>query len=440
MSESVVDYDVIVVGGRPAGASLAARLGQQGLRVLLLERSTLPSLPGASSPIIYGSAMRLLDEIGADEAEYARNTPQLKRMINVTPDFHTVMPVPMVHGRDYAYGIDRARFDYAIWQAALRQPTVDGQDGTSVIDLHWEDGRVAGAVIQDADKVRCTIRARIVVGADGRFSTVARKVGAQSRDHYEDNPTSLLYAYWQGAQPWQDGLPAAIAYSEGTGFGFLMMESADDSVLVAIEGRADLLESGGKAEQHYIDLIRSAPPIWSRLQSAHMITGVHGMRKVGNLYREPGGPGWALVGDAYHQKDPIDGQGIFDALMTARLLAEAIGRWQTGRMTWEAALAWYDAAARAETMPMYKATLERVRSALYAEVPAWVPKQASQTLLRWLMEDRLVQEDLGAMLVRQLDPRHVMSAPVVIGALMRGPLRDLSRRLDSELARIPTRR
>ena len=47
------DYDVIVVGGRPAGATLAARLGRQGLRVLLLERATFPSAPAASCPVIY---------------------------------------------------------------------------------------------------------------------------------------------------------------------------------------------------------------------------------------------------------------------------------------------------------------------------------------------------------------------------------------------------
>ena len=66
------NYDVIIVGGRPAGATLAARLGRQGLRVLLLERATFPSAPAASCPVIYPATMRLLDEIGADEREYAR--------------------------------------------------------------------------------------------------------------------------------------------------------------------------------------------------------------------------------------------------------------------------------------------------------------------------------------------------------------------------------
>src|SRR5690349_15226383 len=111
------NYDTIIVGGRPAGATLAARLGQAGLRVLLLERATLPSAPAASCPAIYPATMRLLDEIGADEAAYAGGTPRLRRMLSeVRDDFRISIPLPMVHGRDYLYAIDRARFDAALWQ------------------------------------------------------------------------------------------------------------------------------------------------------------------------------------------------------------------------------------------------------------------------------------------------------------------------------------
>ena len=89
--------DVIVVGGRPAGATLAARLGMLGLRVLLLERDSFPSAPAASCPVIYPSTMRLLDEIGADEADYARDTPRLREInTQIRDDFHTSIPIPQL--------------------------------------------------------------------------------------------------------------------------------------------------------------------------------------------------------------------------------------------------------------------------------------------------------------------------------------------------------
>ncbi len=431
------DYDVIIVGGRPAGSTLAARLGMVGVRVLLLERAELPSLPGASSPIIYASTMRLLDEIGADEAAYAHNTPKLHFMVNDSPGMKMKLRIPHADGRNYAYAIDRARFDDALFRNAQRFPSVEAWDGFAVTDLLWEDTQVAGIVGHGSDKVKRTLTANVVIGADGRFSTVARKVNAQTRDEVTAHPTSLLYAYWRGAR--QTDEPCAMAYGENNGYGLLIMDSADDTVCVCVEGRAGILESEGDAEGRYLDLLRRTKPVWERLEGGTMVTSVRGMRKVGNLYREPGGQGWALVGDAYHQKDPIDGQGIYDAVYTAKLLAQAILRVRAGELSWEKALAWYDASARAETYPMYQSTLERVRGTLYSDTPEWLIRLGTLTFGRWILEDALVQERMGLMLVRKVAPNDVITLPVTIGALLRGPLRDLSKRLGAEIERIPSR-
>ena len=102
-------YDVIVVGGRPAGATLAARLGQAGLRVLLLERAMFPSPPAASCPAIYPATMRLLDEIGADESIYANHTPKIRRLVTeIRDDFRVTIAIPALFGRDYLLR-DRSR-------------------------------------------------------------------------------------------------------------------------------------------------------------------------------------------------------------------------------------------------------------------------------------------------------------------------------------------
>ncbi|MCS7070117.1 MAG: hypothetical protein NZM00_01315, partial [Anaerolinea sp.] len=283
---------------------------------------------------------------------------------------------------------------------------------------------------------RLSVYADLVVGADGRFSAVARKAGAAERDVHEENPTTLLYAYWAGVDPYDDQGPAAVAYGEGRGYGFLVMDSADGTTAVGIEGRSALLETGpGGAEEFYLSMLRAQPALWKRLERARRVTDVRGMKKVGNLYRTPGGPGWALVGDAYHQKDPLDGQGIYDAVYTAKLLAGAVLDWKRGSATWEASLAEYDRAARAETYPMYRATLERVRANLYVEMPQWALHLAGRTLTRWVLEDRLCQEELGKLFTRQERPDRIMSPPIVFGALLRGPLRDFKAVLEREIAR-----
>ena len=418
-------YDVIIVGGRPAGATLAARLGQAGLRVLLLERAAVPSLPAVSCPVIYAGTMRLLDEIGADEAEYARNTPRFRRWVTeVRDDYRTYNRVPDLYGRDYGYGIDRARFDAALWRTAARQPTVTARQQFSVQDLLQDDGRVTGVRGHAPGGPREEFTADCVVGADGRFSLVARKTGAQSYDEQAHVPTTLYYAYWKNAKRYDAGGPACHIYAPGGLYGFLIVDSADDTLLVAIEGQSAVLEAAGTgAEEFYLQLLRRHPRVWRRLAGAERIGEVRGMRKVGNLYRAAGGPGWALVGDAVHQKDPLDGQGIYDAVLGAKLLAGEIIAWKRQGGPWAAAVARYEGALRAETQPMYRATIARVEREVYEPKADWT----FRSLLRWIGDDPEYKRRFGLLIVRGIDPQRWLPQTVVYRAILRGALGDLRR-------------
>jgi flavin-dependent dehydrogenase len=413
-------YDAIVVGGRPAGATLAARLGMLGLRVLLLERDTFPSAPAASCPIIYPSTMRLLDEIGADESDYARGTPRLREInTEIRDDFRTTIRVPHLFGRDYAYAIDRARFDDALWRTAALQPGVTAVQGVAVTDLMRQGQRVAGVRARVAG-AELSWTADCVIGADGRFSLVARKAGARDLDRCDDLPTSIYYAYWRGVAPYADG-PTAHVFGTGRGIGYLLMDSADGTTCVAVGGRAALFEGDERPADRYARLLREQPHVWRRLARAERITEISGMRNIGNLYRESSGPGWALVGDALHQKDPLDGQGIYDAVVTARSLAEAIGAWKRGAASWEQALEGYESAVRTETYPMYQTTMERVRLELYTPRPDW----AYQTWVRWVSTDAEYRRRFGLLLARAIDPARWFPPSAFLGALARGALSDL---------------
>ncbi|MDX1994529.1 MAG: NAD(P)/FAD-dependent oxidoreductase [bacterium] len=435
MTRVSLDYDVIIIGGRPAGSTLAARLGKQGLRVLLLERATFPGLPAVSSPIIYASTMKLLDEIGADEAEYARNTPKIRRMNIFSSIINSHVIIPNDGKRDYAYAIDRARFDAALWDTAVSYPSVTGWQNFNVMDILMDGERVVGVVGKDAQGQEHHLRSRLVIGADGRFSLLARKVGAATLDEATDQPTTLYYAYWRGVKPYDEsGEPTSTAYEGGYGYGFLVMDSADNTAAVCIEGQAGLLDpEPGKAEALYLDLLMQKPEVARRLEGAEMVTSVRGMKKIGNSYRTAGGPGWALVGDAYHQKDPLDGQGIYNAVFTAKALAWAIRDWYKGEKSWKEAVAWYDETARIRTYAHYKALLTRVNESLYrqTEIPGW----AQNTLMRWMMDDPALQTLLGRFLTHQLpaDMMMVMYPAAAAQAVVRGGLRDLRRRVEERL-------
>jgi flavin-dependent dehydrogenase len=260
---------------------------------------------------------------------------------------------------------------------------------------------------------------------------VARRAGARSFAERADLPTSIYYAYWRGVQPYAGGEPLIVTYGTGRGYGIGLMDSADGTTCVALEGRASALELGDqKPLARYLEILRRHPRVWRRLATAEILGEVRGMRNVGNLYRDAGGPGWALAGDALHQKDPLDGQGIYDAVLTAKLLSQAILAWKHGRATWDQALDGYAAAVRAETYPMYDETMERVRRELYTDHPDW----AYRTWLRWLATDREYQRRMVLLLSRGIHPTGWLPARVAAAAIGRGALADLGRLIAGRLA------
>jgi flavin-dependent dehydrogenase len=169
-------------------------------------------------------------------------------------------------------------------------------------------------------------------------------------------------------------------------------------------------------------LVRQHPRLWRRLAHAERVTRVHGMRNVGNLYRAASGPGWALVGDALHQKDPLDGQGIYDALFEAKALAQAITTWKHGTRSYEQAMTAYAGAVRAETYPMYLETLQQVKRTVYGQVPLWLEK----LLVRWLGADAEINRRYALLTVRAISPTKWLPTTVLCRAAVRGLLRNTS--------------
>src|SRR5262249_26636702 len=125
-----------------AGASLAARLGASGLTVLIVDKAEFPSHPEVPScPIMYSSAMQLLDEIDFDESKYAQSVTRIhKGIIGFEGYFQVAFGLPMAHGRDYLYGFDRGAFDAALWEHLGAFPSVTRRSGFVVRDVVRDTG------------------------------------------------------------------------------------------------------------------------------------------------------------------------------------------------------------------------------------------------------------------------------------------------------------
>jgi 2-polyprenyl-6-methoxyphenol hydroxylase-like FAD-dependent oxidoreductase len=415
-------YDVAIVGGRPAGASLALRLGAAGLRVLVLDRADFPSRPAVSAPFLLPHALMLLDELGLDERAYAADTPRLHRFVlEFAGYFRTQLSFDEpVGGRTHFYAIDRARLDLCLWQALARYPNVTTRSGAHFVAVSRDaDGSVNGVRVRQAEGEQ-VLQARAVIGADGRNSAVATAVGARQLLERTDAETSLYYSHWRDVAAYEAGAgELAHIHTSCDGFSFVFMPSADGETMVVAQGRSDrYLALQGSPQEVYLRLLQARPRVWRRLQNARQVSALSGIKHMGNAFRQPFGPGWALVGDAYHQKDSLDAQGIYDALLGAKLLAAQLIAWHQGR-AWPEALAVYEASAWSAFKPMFDATMERVKRELYAEPPPVVIR----SLLRYVLTDPEYSRRFMRVATRTLAPEQLLPPRVLLRLAARGGLR-----------------
>jgi flavin-dependent dehydrogenase len=417
------EYDAIIVGGRPAGASLAARLGARGAKVLLVDRSRFPSEPSVpSSPVMYQAGIAVLHELGVDPGALADVMEPLSAIgFRFGDYFDTVIPVPKMWGFEHAYGVDRFGFDDLLWRHVARFPSVDQREGFVVRDvLRNEDGRVVGIVGGERNGVDEQIRARCVIGADGRFSLVARKVGAPIIEQETRCLSTTYFAAWEGMVPFREGCNIDI-HVTGRGLDLFNLPIGRGRILVNTHERADRVDVGGDAQAYYLATIAKVPAVHERLRDAKQVGKLVGVKQIGNGYRRAGGPGWVLVGDAVHYKDPGDGQGMYDALLGARILDQALGRWLADERSWEQMVAEYERELHAQTHDMFVETISRLRKELYSEPPPLIIK----TLIRWAMTDPIYQQRFVNYIGRAIPPKGWNSPRVMAGTVWRGLRRDL---------------
>jgi len=428
------DYDIIIVGGRPAGASLAARLGKRGWRVLVVDRATFPSNPGVpSSPAIHAGAMALIDEIGIDEADYADEHARMRALLlDMAGEFTAHYPVPQLSsGRDYVRGVDRASFDDLLWRHLERFPSVEKIAGFNVTNVVRCANRIVGIVGSRKGEGPREITARCVVGADGRFSFIARKVGADIIEEASKCTSSVYFANWQGVKPLHDEYSVGYVYATVRGLDILFFAMPKGQWSINTHQRSDRVHIDGNPELYYMDTLRSYPRVWQYLERAERVSSLTGIKQIGNGYRRPSGPGWVLVGDALHDKDPADGQGIYDALLTAKFLDLALMRWISEEWSWSAAMEAYRHDVWNATHSMYVVTTTRIERELYSEPPLSVVR----SVMRWMMTDPKYAEIFLRVQGRDCPPEWLLSKSLALGAISRGIWRDATTWLSRETPR-----
>ncbi|MEU6679783.1 NAD(P)/FAD-dependent oxidoreductase [Streptomyces sp. NPDC046853] len=311
-------YDVIVIGARCAGSPTAMLFAQQGYRVLLLEKARFPQ-DTLSSHYLHLQGVALLNRWGLLDKI---------RDAGCTPITHQSYEGPDVRIEGFSLPIDGLRTTYAprryvldpILAEGAVAAGVDFRQGCAVNDLVFEDDRVVGVRYTTPGGVQTTERARLVVGADGMRSVVARKAGAQNVIEHP-RLTCTYYSYWSG-------VPAHFELYDRPGRWIGVLPTNDDlTLLMAYFPQADFGQIRKDVEPAYLDAFRTtAPELWERMQEGKREEQLYGTGHQENYFRKAYGPGWALVGDAVTHKDSITARGITEAFVQAQSLTDQIGQ------------------------------------------------------------------------------------------------------------------
>jgi menaquinone-9 beta-reductase len=309
--------DAVVVGARCAGSAAATALARAGADVVALDRARFPS-DTLSTHLLFPSGVAELARLGALDRVRALGAPPLRVASVGGASVTASASFTPVEGIDHALCVRRPGLDAAL-VATARDAGADVREGVRVVDLLWAGGRACGVRCDDEEE----IEARLVIGADGRRSTVARLVGADAPYRQNANGRACFYAYFEDAAAPSSSRGIAAQWREGAELGTAF--PCDGGLLLVLlmppvervgEFRSDL-------QGAFARTIARLPGLRDRLDGCDQASKVRSATDTTSYFRRSSGPGWALPGDAGHFKDPVTAQGIRDALRFGRLLGEA---------------------------------------------------------------------------------------------------------------------
>jgi flavin-dependent dehydrogenase len=339
-----MNYDAIVIGARAAGSPAAMLLARKGHDVLVVDRAHFPS-DTLSTHVLHAPGVAALKRWGLLDAVIESGCPAIT---GYRLDFGPIIisgTTQPVEGITTAYAPRRTVLD-AVLVAGAREAGVEVREDYNVDEILVEDGRVVGIRRGERED-----RARIVIGADGRNSLVAKAVHALN---YNTKPR-LQYSYYT----YFSGLPTdQFETFVRPDRGFACAPTNDGLTMVVVGWpHAEAQAYKADVEGNFLQTLELAPDFAARVAKAKREAPFLG-GAVQSWFRKPYGEGWALVGDSGYNKDPITAQGITDAFLDAERCTDAVHRWLgEGRQFDEVMGAWHQE-RDAKDMPIYEFTAQ----------------------------------------------------------------------------------
>lgn len=374
------EYDAIIVGARCAGSATARLLALQGHRVLVVDRvhPSAGRVPPAGNVVTPGAYLMkqwgLLDEL------VARGCPPVTGQRVHAGGQVMEGPAGGSGGIEAMYVADHAVLDPLLCEAA-EAAGAEIRIGVRVDDLLWDGDRVCGITGSGPGGERIEVRAPLVIGADGKHSFVARNVGAAT---YRERTAGqcAYHAFWHNT-----GHRDLEIFVDDGRVCIVFPTHNNRSWVVCVRPMSEWENFKKDHVAQYHSQIAGFPALAAAMEGATLDSRYHGNGDLDGFFRQASGPGWALVGDAGHTKDPGPGRGISDAFIQADLLAEAADDALRGRRSWHEALEEFGRVRDEQSTAIYDVTHDMAMLPPLEETFALSARmgQAATAQMTWLM-------------------------------------------------------
>ena len=326
------NYDTIVIGGGPAGSTVATLVAEHGHRVLLLERATTPQFKIGESliPATYWTFKRLgmLEKLRASHFPQKYSVQFYSRTGKGSAPFYFLQTNP--HESAVTWQVLRSEFDEMLLDNA-KEKGVEVRRGVGVREVLFEGDTATGVVTQNINGTRETLHATVIVDSTGQRSLIGRQLNLNT---IEPNlKMASLFTHYEGAQR-DEGIDEGatlILHTEAKDSWFWSIPLPYNRTSIGVVGELDYLlqnrrDANGKlnTQQIFNEELEKCIPLKQRLEGAKQLLPIQTTKDFSYRASRIAGNNWVLVGDAFGFLDPVYSTGLFLALKSGEMAADAI--------------------------------------------------------------------------------------------------------------------
>ena len=326
------NYDIIVIGGGPAGSTVATIVAEQGHRVLLLEREVEPKFKIGESliPATYWTFKRLgmLEKLRESHFPQKYSVQFYSRSGKASSPFYFFQTNP--HESAVTWQVLRSEFDEMLLDNATEKG-VEVRRGISVREVLFEGNTATGVVTQNTNGMRETLNATIIVDSTGQRSLIGRQLNLNTTE--ANLKMASLFTHYEGGHR-DEGIDEGatlILHTEDKDSWFWSIPLPYNRTSIGVVGALDYLlqnrrDTDGKlnAQKIFTEELEKCAPLKQRLEGAKQLFPIQTTKDFSYRASRIAGDNWVLVGDAFGFLDPVYSTGLFLALKSGEMAADVI--------------------------------------------------------------------------------------------------------------------